>query len=158
MWVYERGHESRWEAPKGASTLSGTCIRRAVLLPIIRPALLLAGGCLKSNVPPTASFTHSPASGTVPLPIFFDARASTDPDGAIASYTWEFGDGSTGDGVSPTHTFTSAGTFSVTLAVVDDRGKRAETVREVDVAASDVPPPLGAEIGNRAPRDRACGR
>jgi peroxiredoxin len=106
---------------------------------------------LESNAPPTASFTRSPASGTVPLSVFFDATASADPDGAIASYTWEFGDGSTGDGVSPTHTFTGAGTFSVTLAVVDDRGKRAETVRVVDVAASDVPPPVGTEIGNRAP-------
>ncbi len=56
-----------------------------------------------------------------------------------------------GDGVSPTHTFTSVGTLSVTLAVVDDCGKRAETMRMVDVAASDVPPPVGTEIGNRAP-------
>jgi peroxiredoxin len=126
-------------------------MRRAVLPSIIGVALLLAGGCLESNAPPTASFTRSPASGTVPLSVFFDATASADPDGAIASYTWAFGDGSTGGGVSPTHNFTSAGTFSVTLAVVDDRGKRAENVRVVDVAASDVPPPQGTEIGNRAP-------
>ncbi len=126
-------------------------MRKTVLLSIIGLALLLAGGCLESNAPPTASFTRSPASGTIPLSVFFDAMVSADSDGAIASYTWNFGDGSMGDGVSPTHTFTSVGTFSVTLTVVDDRGKQAETMRMVDVAASDVPPPVGTEMGNRAP-------
>lgn len=126
-------------------------MRRAVLLSIIGLALLLAGGCLESNAPPTASFTRSPSSGTVPLSVFFDATASADSDGAIASCAWDFGDGFMGDGVSPAHTFTSVGTFSVTLTVVDDRGKQAETMRMVDVTASDVPPPVGTEIGNRAP-------
>jgi peroxiredoxin len=56
-----------------------------------------------------------------------------------------------GDGVSPAHAFTSVGTFPVTLTVVDDRGKQAETMRMVDVAASDVPPPVGTEMGDRAP-------
>ena len=126
-------------------------MRKIVLLSIIGLALLLVGGCLESNAPPTASFTRSPASGTVPLSVLFDATVSADSDGAITSYTWNFGDGSMGDGVSPTHAFIRVGTFSVTLAVVDDRGKRTETLRMVDVTASDVPPPVGTKVGNRAP-------
>jgi peroxiredoxin len=151
VWSYERGRKIRWEAPKGASTLLWVRMRRAVSLSIIGLTLLLAGGCLESNAPPTASFTRSPLSGSVPHSVFFDATSSADSDGAIASYSWNFGDGSTGDGVTPTHTFSGVGTFSVVLTVADDRGKQAETLRMVDVTASDAPPPVGTEIGQRAP-------
>ena len=74
-----------------------------------------------SNVPPTAD-AGGPYSGTAGIPIVFDGSASDDPDGTIVSYSWDFGDGSTGTGVSPSHTYVSAGSFTATLTVTDDDG------------------------------------
>jgi peroxiredoxin len=126
-------------------------MKRHIGLAIIGLLILTAGGCLEFNKAPVAAFTRSPASGVAPLAVFFDAAESADPDGAVASYAWDFGDGAVSAGATATHTFATAGTYSVTLTVVDDRGKSAEAMRMVDVAASDTPPPVGTEIGQRAP-------
>ena len=54
-----------------------------------------------SNVPPVASFAASPLIGTAPVTVQFDASTSTDGDGSIASYDWNFGDNSpAGSGVA----------------------------------------------------------
>jgi 6-phosphogluconolactonase (cycloisomerase 2 family) len=52
----------------------------------------------------------------------FQADSSFDPDGAIASLDWDFGDGTTGHGSSPTHTYAQPGTYTVTLRAVDNEG------------------------------------
>ncbi|MFC9328912.1 S8 family serine peptidase [Kitasatospora sp. NPDC057015] len=54
----------------------------------------------------------------------FDAAKSYDPDGTVAGYSWNFGDGTTGTGAQPSHTFPygSSGTYSTTLTVTDDQG------------------------------------
>ncbi|WP_237062021.1 PKD domain-containing protein [Microbulbifer zhoushanensis] len=66
----------------------------------------------------------------------FDGSASTDADGSIASYAWDFGDGSNGSGVTPSHTYAVSGTYTVTLTVTDDQGATAQD--SFDVTASDV--------------------
>jgi PKD repeat protein len=74
-----------------------------------------------TNDPPTAAATADPASGAVPLTVAFDASGSSDPDGAIVSYEWDFGP-STGSGQATSYTYTAAGTYTVTLTVTDDGG------------------------------------
>ncbi|WP_224124093.1 LamG-like jellyroll fold domain-containing protein [Nocardioides mangrovi] len=72
-----------------------------------------------ANQPPTAAFssTMSHLSGS------FDSTGSGDVDGTIASYDWNFGDGSAhGSGPSPTHAYAAAGPYTVTLTVTDDDG------------------------------------
>lgn len=70
---------------------------------------------------PIAEFTFTPASPKPGEAIAFDASASHDPDGKIVKYAWEFGDGTPlVTGVQVTHTFTSAGDYTVTLWVTDD--------------------------------------
>ncbi|MEU4445178.1 PKD domain-containing protein [Actinosynnema sp. NPDC050801] len=76
---------------------------------------------------PTASFTAS-CSSTTPS-CSFDASASSDPDGTVSSYAWEFGDGKTGSGVKPSHTYSTAGAYTVKLTVTDNSGKTATTSR-----------------------------
>ncbi|TIC84808.1 PKD domain-containing protein [Nocardioides sp. GY 10113] len=71
-----------------------------------------------TNQSPTAEF----AATVDGLDVAFDGSASTDPDGTIAYYSWDFGDGTTGTGVAPTHTYATGGTYDVTLSVLDDDG------------------------------------
>ena len=91
------------------------------------------------NQPPTALFTFSPKNPLVNEEITFDASASTDPDGSIVSYEWDFGDGNTGSGKIVTHSYPSAGDYTVTLTVTDDKGAKDTTTREIKVT-----PPLSA--------------
>jgi len=74
-----------------------------------------------TNEPPVANATATPLSGTAPLNVDFNGTASTD-DGEIVTYLWDFGDNSTGNGVTPTHTYPDEGTYSVTLTVTDNEG------------------------------------
>ncbi len=73
-------------------------------------------------IAPTAAFIASPLSGTAPLLVNFNAATSTDTDGFIVSYDWDFGDGSTGTGVTPNHTYTESGVYMITLTVTDNDG------------------------------------
>ena len=71
-----------------------------------------------NNATPTAAFTSS----AVNLAASFDGSGSSDPDGTIASYAWDFGDGDTGTGATPSHTYATAGTYTVKLTVTDNGG------------------------------------
>jgi len=63
-----------------------------------------------------------PYTGNVNVPVTFDGSASYDSDGGGLTYAWDFGDGSTGEGMTVQHTYTMAGTYPVSLTVVDDEG------------------------------------
>ncbi len=79
---------------------------------------------LSSNQPPIAD-PNGPYSGAKGIPIAFDGSGSTDPDGTIESYDWDYGDGTTGTSVTPSHTYAATGTYTVTLTVVDDEGAQS---------------------------------
>jgi hypothetical protein len=85
------------------------------------------------NQPPLAFFSANPASGEEPLTVLLDASGSVDPDGAIAGYDWNFGDGFSGVGKAVTHVF-SAGERRVTLTVRDGEGAEdtAEKILHVE--------------------------
>jgi PKD repeat protein len=74
-----------------------------------------------TNQPPSAVIS-GPASGLVGETLDFDGSGSYDDDGSIVSYTWDFGDGTTGSEVTLTHVYTQAGGYQVTLTVTDDGG------------------------------------
>jgi len=89
------------------------------------------------NIAPTAVISANPTSGTAPLAINFDASSSTDSDGTVTSYSWDFGDGSPIDtSATPNHTFSSVGTFQVSLIVTDDKDKASEP-STVTIVAND---------------------
>lgn len=84
------------------------------------------------NLPPTASFTTTPSSGSNLTIFAFDASASSDPDGSIKRYHWVFGDNAEENGVKVTHKYAKAGDYRVELHVTDS--KNAETVAAKQVS------------------------
>ena len=88
---------------------------------------------------PIASFTADPLTGEEPLQVAFDGSASTGGSGVVNSYAWDFGDGSSTNGQTTTHTF-AAGTYTVTLTVTDVGGGTASTSQVITATNSTVPP------------------
>ena len=80
------------------------------------------------NIPPVASFTFSPSDLTVDF-----TDASTDADGSIVSWSWDFGDSNSSTAQNPTHTYGAAGTYTVALTVTDDGGSSNTTSQSVTV-------------------------
>ena len=85
------------------------------------------------NDPPVAD-PNGPYSGTVGMPVTFCGSNSSDCDGTIVSYDWDFGDGETGSGVSPAHNYAAAGIYTVTLTVIDNDGAGHTATTSVDIA------------------------
>jgi PKD repeat protein len=91
---------------------------------------------LPANVLPVASFTKT----ITDLGVALDAGGSSDPDGTIASYAWDFGDGTTGTGATTNHAYTAGGTYNVVLTVTDNRGGVATANQSVTVIPANVLP------------------
>jgi PKD repeat protein len=102
-----------------------------------------------ANTAPTAAFT-SAVSG---LAVSVDGSGSSDADGSVASYAWDFGNGVTGTGVTASHTYAAAGTYQVKLTVTDDDGATGTVTKPVTVAAPQPPAadtPLASDAFGRA--------
>jgi PKD repeat protein len=99
--------------------------------------IVLSGCFLVSNTPPTAVVNATPQQGAVPLNVSLSASASFDPDGSITHYAWNYGDGWTGEGATALHTYTMPGTYTVTLAVTDDKGDVSHATLSILVEAVD---------------------
>jgi bacillopeptidase F (M6 metalloprotease family)/subtilisin family serine protease len=82
---------------------------------------VVAGDGTVPNEAPTASFTYAPAAPRRNQNVTFTSTA-TDADGTIVTYIWDFGDGTTGSGKTATTKFKKAGTYTVTLTVIDNQG------------------------------------
>jgi PKD repeat protein len=82
---------------------------------------------------PWAVINVSANQGMIPLTVNFDGSESTDADGEIVSYAWDFGDGAGDTGVTVTHTYESGGEFEAKLVVTDDEGKTGSAVEDITV-------------------------
>ncbi|MGD8536957.1 MAG: PKD domain-containing protein, partial [Candidatus Aminicenantes bacterium] len=91
---------------------------------------LFGGG----NEDPVASFFYDKSSDVAPATVDFDATSSSDPDGSIDSYEWDFGDGETGMGDIASHDYATTGPFTVTLTVTDNEGATGSTTETITFA------------------------
>ena len=80
-----------------------------------------------ANLAPVAVASADKTSGPAPLTVVFSPAGSYDPDGVIASYAWNFGDGSTSAEATPTKTYSVAGTYSARLTITDNAGATASS-------------------------------
>lgn len=106
----------------------------AALLAACQSAAPEPGG----NRAPEAVASATPTSGAAPLTVAFDASGSSDPDGTVVAYAWEFGDGSSAGGVQTSHTF-GEGTHTVTLTVTDSGGAEDSDTLTIDATGDGEP-------------------
>ncbi len=100
-------------------------------------AALALTSCALSNKPPVAGFTVGPSTtGPAPFTVTLSGAASTDPEGEIETYAWDFGDGATGAGRNVPHTYTAAGTFTIILTVTDRWGASDHAAKTIYVTAA----------------------
>ena len=142
--------------PEGLRPAAGRGTRNWTL-PLLLPLALLLPACENlpepPNVPPTASFFFTPVSPITAgqTTVNFNAEGSRDADGTIASYTWDWGDGTpeqSGSSPTITHVFPDqpglrciTATYAVQLTVTDDKNASSSTSSQVTVIE---PPPPGS--------------
>lgn len=116
---------------------------------------VIGAGNGQSNIAPRAAFTVSCQLRDCS----FDASGSADSDGTISGYAWNFGDGTTGQGVAPTHSYAADGNYTVTLTVTDDIAATASTsqVATATSAPTPPPPPASALVADDFERTVAVG-
>lgn len=113
--------------------------------------LLLFAGCSGGNKLPKAGFVPSPRAGAAPLSVFFDASASSEPDGAIVRYEWDFGDGTSATGVTTVHTYEVPGSYTAKLTVTDEHKTATHNSKKIVVTKSAENRSVGTEVGQIAP-------
>jgi PKD repeat protein len=120
-----------WIGPLGSSSTGQGCesarAGEAAAFSLVSLTTRLA------SEPPTAAFTWAPEAGH-PLTVDFDGSGSTD-DGQVVDWQWDFGDGTTGSGATPQHTYQEHGTYNVELTVTDDSALAGSTTKAVLVNA-----------------------
>lgn len=95
-----------------------------------------AGG----NQWPVAVASANSEGGNTPLAVTFSSAGSTDLDGSIASYAWDFGDGATSTSANPQHTYTVPGNYVVSLTVTDNLGVSTTNTVSLVVTAPNILP------------------
>ena len=112
-----------------------------------------SSGSVKTTEPPVAN-AGGPYSGMPGVALNFSGSKSTDPQGEALVYGWSFGDGTTGTGMNPTHTYSQAGTYNVSLTVTDTSNLTSTGSAVATITAD---PPLTAfiTIVLRSPGDLA---
>ncbi|OVE76024.1 hypothetical protein BVX98_06660 [bacterium F11] len=95
-----------------------------------------------SNIPPVAILSANPILGSAPLTVYFDARASFDPDGDIVRTDWDFGDNQTSTEQELFHVYNTPGDYLVTLTVTDNEDATDDTTLVITVfqGSGTIPP------------------
>ena len=122
-------------------------VKRTLVTVILLGSILALTGCFNGNSPgnspPTARFTATPILGEAPLSVSFNASSSSDSSGSIATYEWSFGDGESAYGITVSHTYTSAGSYTAQLIVTDHQGALDSATKTITVLEPTLSPPTG---------------
>jgi len=111
---------------------------------IVGNAIADMGGI--GDTPPVANFGYSTTGFTTRF-----TDTSTDSDGSVVAHTWQFGDGTTGTGANPSHTYTAAGIYNVSETVKDNHSANSISTQPVTIGALQLLGNSGFETGTAAP-------
>ena len=121
-----------WWQPKTECSISGNDV--TITKVPVGSSTVIINFQTPDNQLPTAAFTIAPVTQFVNQVVSFDASASSDTDGTISEYLWDFNDGSVpGSGVKTTHKYTTANTYHVTLKVRDDKNGEDTLTKDVNI-------------------------
>ena len=144
LWNFGDGERSAQENPIHTYEQEGTYTATLVVTDNCQAqdvaSLTIEVSAPRANLPPRAFAQAAPTSGPAPLTVAFDASNSFDPDGTIESFSWDFGDGETGEGASVEHTYAEAGEYLATLTATDDRGGQGTLTLSIVVTGEGEPP------------------
>jgi PKD repeat protein len=136
-WIFGDGNVGAGQAPKHTYASAGTY---TVILTVVDFHGGAASATLTVDVQnraPTAVATADPSAVDTGIEVQFDGRASNDPDGTVAAWLWDFGDGHSSTEASPAHTYAASapggGAYSVRLTVTDNLGVQATTTLSLTV-------------------------
>lgn len=119
-------------------------VRRMVSIRLVPPGVI--------GIAPTANFTFTPESPLAFSNVLFDGATSVAGIGAtITNYRWDFGDGSTGNGISTTHQYSAVGTYRVTLTVTDSNGLSTTSAPQLVTVTAGAPPTASFLFSPTAP-------
>jgi len=99
---------------------------------------------LVTNVLPAAVIAIYDSTVTVGSEPLFEGTLSSDPDGSIISYEWDFGDGTKGTGKIVSHIYAETGVYTVTLTVTDNNGAQAADEVTIQVVRENHPPVISS--------------
>ncbi len=125
-------------AANGVTLFAASIIRNEAPLVNYRIGYELFGS--GGNKWPSPRFTAAPSGGDVPVGVTFNSAGTTDLDGAVASYAWNFGDGATSTEPNPSHVYAAAGPFVATLTVTDNAGAAAMQEARIMAVAANLAP------------------
>jgi PKD repeat protein len=132
--------------PAAVFALDGTSL---CFTPEVDDYTMAAGPCVREQNPqtPTASLVVATAPGErrEGSAISFDGSGSANPAGGALTYAWDFGDGHTGSGATPTHVYADDGSYTVTLTVRNATG--ASHTASTQVAVDNVAPTVSMSLG-----------
>ncbi|CAM2781549.1 collagenase [Hathewaya histolytica] len=101
-------------------------------------------------------YMHVPKSGALNQKVVFYGKGTYDPDGSIAGYQWDFGDGSDfSSEQNPSHVYTKKGEYTVTLRVMDSSGQMSEKTMKIKI--TDPVYPIGTEKEPNNSKETASG-
>ncbi|MFD4256242.1 ThuA domain-containing protein [Streptomyces sp. NPDC058534] len=98
------------------------------------------GKGVSANAAPHVTVSATPASGSAPLAVDFTATATDPENNTPFTYAWTFGDGKTGTGAKPSHTYDKAGAYTASVTVTDSAGRAKKASAKVTVRPAPMPP------------------
>ena len=122
-WTFGDGGASREQNPSHTYTKAGTYTVSLTVANAFGTSTKTKTGYISTGVPPIADFTSGARAGSIPLPVKFTDASKGGP----TSWSWDFGDGGTSTVENPSHTYTIAGTYAVTLTAKNAYGSDSET-------------------------------
>jgi len=124
-WTFGDGSSSSAANPTHIYTSEGTFIATLIVTDnggLSSSATVTITVAPPPNKSPVAAASATPAGGYAPLNVSFSSAGSSDPDGTIAAYAWNFGDGANSTLANPSHAYNATGNFTATLTVTDNQG------------------------------------
>jgi len=145
-WNFGDGSSSTHQFPSHTYTIDGTYTVALTVTnswgsnTLTRTNYITVGSGV---VAPVATFTGSPTSGTVPLTVTFTDSSTNTP----TSWNWNFGDGSSSTLQNPSHTYSSTGTYTVSLTAINSAGSNTSTRTNYITVGSGVVAPVANFVG-----------